>query len=164
MFDRAESEGAAAGSDVGMCGDVNIFMMDEDASESYAPGGSAGSGSAALFSAPASPPQQPQPKAAEVMVMIADGAYRRRGLAAEAVRAMLQYAHARLGVRRFVAKISDANAASLALFTHKLGFRVARAMPHFEETHLALDVDEAGTGLGPRAEIVVAAPPPPALA
>ena len=40
---------------------------------------------------------------------------------------------------RFVAKIGDANAASLGLFA-RLGFRVARAMPHFEETHMALDL------------------------
>jgi RimJ/RimL family protein N-acetyltransferase len=55
---------------------------------------------------------------------------------------MMAFAFRARGVRRFVAKISDANAASLRLFA-KLGFRLARAMPHFEETHMALDLSEA---------------------
>jgi RimJ/RimL family protein N-acetyltransferase len=111
---------------LGACGDVNIFMMDADAAADYAPPDAAVDVAAA----------------AEIMVMIAEPAFRRRGLAAEAVRAMMAFAFRTRGVRRFVAKISDANAASLRLFA-KLGFRVARAMPHFEETHMTLDLSEA---------------------
>ena len=125
----------------GACGDVNIFMMDSDAADDYAPppgpdagagagvGAGAGAGGAAVV-------------AAEIMVMIADPAFRRRGLASEAVCAMMAFAFRARGVTRFVAKIGDANAASLGLFA-RLGFRVARAMPHFEETHMSLDLAPA---------------------
>ena len=48
--------------------------------------------------------------------------YRRRGYAQECVRAMLDWAHERHGVRRFVASISPTNEASLRL-TAAFGFR-----------------------------------------
>ncbi len=45
-----------------------------------------------------------------------------------------------LGVTSFVAKISDDNAPSLALFQSKLGFAIAHVEPAFQETHLRLEV------------------------
>jgi ribosomal-protein-alanine N-acetyltransferase len=47
--------------------------------------------------------------------------YRRRGFAREAVQAMLDWAHATHGVRRFIASISPTNEASLSL-TQEFGF------------------------------------------
>lgn len=132
VHDRAESEARPEDPTSGMCGDINLFLMNDDASEDYSPPPAAGEAAA---------PSAPR-KAAEVMVMIADPAYRRRGYAAEAVRAILAFASGpSLGLTRFVAKITESNAASLALFQGpRLGFRVARRMPHFEEIHLALDL------------------------
>jgi hypothetical protein len=117
-----------------MCGDANLFLMDDDASEDYAPPPTSSTSSSS--SAPPTPP-----KAAEVMVMVADPSFRRKGVAREAVRALMQYAALELGVRRFVAKISDENEASMRLFGEALGYRVARRMPHFNEVHYALDVE-----------------------
>lgn len=138
---------------------MNIFLLDDDASADYAPplisdGGSsaaaattavsgASTGAALSDAAPES-----TPKAAEIMVMIAEPAYRRKGYAREAVVAMLQYAYRELGIRRFVAKITDSNQASLNLFQQKLGFQIVKVMAHFNEIHLARDVanvDELGT-------------------
>ena len=75
-----------------MVGDVNLFLYDKD-----------------------------DPSEAEMSVMIARGDARRRGLARDALRAMMRYGYTRLGVRRFVAKINQGNHASLALF-QALGF------------------------------------------
>ena len=132
VFDRAARSKLDA--TAGMCGDVNIFLMREDAAEDYA---IPDTGSAAGLAA-ASATAIPVPTA-EIMVMIAEADQRRRGFASEAVRAMMVFALRAHGVRRFVAKISDSNAPSLGLFG-RLGFRVARRMPHFEETHLVFEV------------------------
>jgi len=80
----------------GICGDVNIFMCDPDHSEDYAEASGAiaaatasatdGSAGDAARSGPGS-----DPVTAEIMVMIADGAYRGKGLATEAVCAMMRY-------------------------------------------------------------------------
>lgn len=51
-----------------------------------------------------------------------DPEHRRRGYAIEAVRAMLDWALARHGIRRFVASVAPDNDASLALIS-RLGFR-----------------------------------------
>ena len=121
VFDRALHEGggplcAHAG---GMVGDVNLFLLDAPrVAEDYF-GGAPGAGGGA----------------AEVMVMIAEPAFRRRGYAGEAVRALLRYGAEGLGLRRFVAKISEGNAPSRALFA-RLGFSVARRVAAFEEVHL----------------------------
>lgn len=42
----------------------------------------------------------------------------------------------RLGVSTFIAKISDCNAASLALFKTRLGFVECKRVPAFGEVHL----------------------------
>ena len=106
----------------GMCGDVNLFIMDSDASESY---------SLIESDIPV--------LAAEIMIMIAEPWARRKGYATEAVHAMMHFGIQVRGIRRFVAKIDDSNQASIGLFT-QLGFRVAKKMPYFSEIHMALDI------------------------
>ena len=128
IFDKGVQEEQQLSEDecsnvAGMCGDVNLFLMDEDASESYA-----------LTAESAAPV-----KAAEIMIMIAESWARGKGYAKEAIRAMMSYGVRARGIRRFVAKIDDTNLASLGLFA-SLGFRVAKKMPHFGETHLSLDI------------------------
>jgi RimJ/RimL family protein N-acetyltransferase len=155
VFDRAaRSEADAA---AGMCGDVNIFLMSEDAAEDYALPASEPAGAAAATTAAAAAATSAEPlPTAEIMVMIAEADQRRRGFASEAVRAMMVFALRSRGVRRFVAKISDSNAPSLALFG-RLGFRVARRMPHFQETHLAFEVASEAERVRLEAEAGVAA-------
>lgn len=130
------------------------------------------------------------PHCAELMIMIAEPAYRRMGLAQEAVKLMMRYGAAPLalpppcprpplihppslagldhcGVASFVAKISDDNAASLAMFTSKLRFVEWAKEPDFEETHLRWEGDEANLAwlreVTPSyTEGVFEHPPPPA--
>jgi RimJ/RimL family protein N-acetyltransferase len=45
------------------------------------------------------------------------------------LRLFMAYLHRELGVGRFTAKIGDANAASIALFTRALGFRELKRVP-----------------------------------
>ena len=52
--------------------------------------------------------------------------HRRRGLALEALTLFLAYCYSQLGVVRFMAKIGEANAPSLALFESTLGFKEVR--------------------------------------
>ena len=111
----------------GMLGDANLFLLDGASVADDYFGGAPCSGGAA-----------------EVMVMVAEAAYRRRGYAQRAVAALLWYGATALGLRRFVAKISEDNAASLALFTRRLGFREARRVAAFQEVHLALELGADG--------------------
>eukprot|EP01050_Picozoa_sp_SAG11_P020888 SAG11_NODE_3608_length_2343_cov_1.882799_2_plen_243_part_00 len=78
---------------------------------------------------------EPAHRAAEVEVMIAEPCARRKGLAAEALWLLLAYSVEALGVERFVAKIKIENAASISLFTTKLG--LCRQSPH--ELHVILN-------------------------
>ncbi|KAI8476502.1 MAG: GNAT domain-containing protein [Monoraphidium minutum] len=104
-----------------MAGDVNLFLNDnEDRS------------------------------AAEIEIMVAEPASRRKGLASEALTLFMAYAHRELGVARFTAKIGDANGPSLALFS-RLGFTELRRVAVFSEVHLELAVE------GPAAERLAAA-------
>ena len=113
------------GCTAGMVGDVNLFLQDAAlVAEDYFGGAACPGG------------------AAEVMVMIAEPEYRRRGCARRAVEALMWYGAASLNLLRFVAKISEDNAPSLALFTEKLGFRVARRVPAFQEVHLVRELGE----------------------
>ncbi|KAA0162337.1 hypothetical protein FNF31_00666 [Cafeteria roenbergensis] len=143
VFDRASADprtlpGAAAAEQPaagdgawseGMVGDVNLFLLDDDEG--------ATEGSDAF----------PECRTAEVMVMTAEPALRRSGVATEAVALMLRFGAERLGVRRFVAKISQSNTASLRLFTERLGFEVYREVEAFEETHLRLQVTDVARPL-----------------
>lgn len=139
VFDLVAHEGGGSSSSSaalghgtqGMLGDANLFLLDGTSfAEDYFGGVPCGSGSGG---------------AAEVMVMVAEPAYRRRGYAQRAVAALLWYGATALGLRRFVAKISEDNAASLALFTQKLGFREARRVAAFQEVHLVLELEGAGS-------------------
>jgi len=60
---------------------------------------------------------------AEIEVMVAEKRSRRKGIASEALEMCMAYAWKTMHVTTFVAKIGLGNAASLALFTEKLGFR-----------------------------------------
>ncbi|KAJ8487180.1 hypothetical protein ONZ51_g4322 [Trametes cubensis] len=78
----------------------------------------------------------------EVEIMIAEPAYRRRGIAHTALQLLLSYATdpaapAPLPVpkEKLVARIGDKNAASIRLF-EKLGFAVTKRVPVFEEVEL----------------------------
>ena len=132
VFDlEAHEAGAGAGAygrcTRGMLGDANLFLLDgASVAEDYFGGAPCSGG------------------AAEVMVMVAEAAYRRRGYAQRAVAALLWYGATALGLRRFVAKVSEDNAASLALFTRKLGFREARRVAAFQEVHLVLELGADG--------------------
>eukprot|EP01063_Lacrimia_lanifica_P018397 TRINITY_DN25318_c0_g1_i1.p2 TRINITY_DN25318_c0_g1~~TRINITY_DN25318_c0_g1_i1.p2 ORF type:complete len:205 (+),score=102.09 TRINITY_DN25318_c0_g1_i1:60-617(+) len=82
----------------------------------------------------------------EVEVMIAEAGQRRKGLAAEAVRLLMQYAAAEVRdanghpVRRFYAKILAKNAPSIRLFEQKLGFAHHKSVTVFDEEHYCMDV------------------------
>lgn len=104
----------------GMVGDANIFFLPTDNCGAYLE--AAGAASNAVC--------------AEIMVMIASSAARRRGCAVAAVAALLRYAMEHCAVEAFVAKISEDNAASLSLFTDRLGFAEAKRLPCFAEIHL----------------------------
>ncbi|GET88527.1 hypothetical protein, conserved [Leishmania tarentolae] len=71
----------------------------------------------------------------EVEVMVADTAFRRRGLAEVAVRMIMQYAVAVCGGTRFVAKILAGNTGSIALFTERLKFVPFKEVKVFSEVH-----------------------------
>lgn len=77
------------------------------------------------------------PKAAEVELMIAEPAARRRGLGREAAEAMFAYAARELGATLFRAKIGEDNAPSLALFRN-MGFKDVSYSTHFKEITLEL--------------------------
>lgn len=125
-----------------MVGDVNLFLLQEDEDEGEE-GGADGP-------PPSPPPSRPPPPAAvgEVEIMVAVPAARRRGLGAAAVRLLLTYARAHLGLGRVVAKVGRGNAASVRLFTAALGFRVAKEVPVFDEVHLRADLAEGVGGDG----------------
>lgn len=128
-----------------MAGDVNLFFLEKDRSE------------------------------AEIMVMTAEPASRRKGMGSEAALLMIRYgscwsafrdplgvrgargvreegwSHAvreslsagveELGVKRFTAKISDSNEASIQMFT-RLGFGEPKTVAVFSEVHLHLDATD----------------------
>jgi len=93
-----------------MAGDVNLFFNDPD-----------------------------DTKVAEIEIMIAEERSRGRGLATQALRAMMYYAGTKLQCTKFVAKIGEANKASLALF-QKLGFKQVNYSKIFKEVQEELDV------------------------
>jgi len=69
----------------------------------------------------------------ELEVMLARREYRGRGLATEAVKAIMRFSERRLGVSRFVAKVLAKNAASVSLFERRLGFRLVEYVEAFDE-------------------------------
>ena len=116
-----------------MAGDVNLFFNEPDdksvAEIEVRSASHNGRGDRPADSHPPPPPAQ---------IMIAEPRSRRRGLAQEALRLMMAYAAESLGCRRFVAKIGQANVASLGLF-RKLGFREFKRVEVFSEVHMELE-------------------------
>lgn len=152
IFDRqAAAAGAAGGGPplAGMCGDVNLFLLEDDDDEGGGSGNGSGSGGGGGNdgNAPGS-----RGWLAEVMVMVADPASRRRGLAREAVALLMEYGRQHLGVREYVAKVADDNAPSLRLFQDRLQFVEVKRVAAFGEVHLrgppGADVATNATALG----------------
>jgi RimJ/RimL family protein N-acetyltransferase len=81
---------------------------------------------------------------AEIEVMVAEAASRRRGVAAEALRLLMAWAIRNTGVQRFRAKIGFDNAPSLALF-RKLGFAEVSRSEVFREATLELAAEGASS-------------------
>ena len=79
---------------------------------------------------------------AEIEVMVAEEAFRGRGLATEAIQLLMCYAFEKVNIRRFVAKILSTNAASIHLFRDKLQFLPFKEVCVFGETHFERVVDE----------------------
>lgn len=103
-----------------MVGDVNLYLLDAE-NEGIDP-------STAVV--------------AELEVMIAEAASRRKGLAKMALRLMMTYARAELGVEVFVAKVLEGNEASIRLFEDVFDFKEYRKVTAFGEVHLKLEVDD----------------------
>mmetsp|Transcript_10193 Transcript_10193/g.13267 ORF Transcript_10193/g.13267 Transcript_10193/m.13267 type:complete len:206 (-) Transcript_10193:1364-1981(-) len=82
--------------------------------------------------------------AAEIEVMVAVTEARRGGIGLCAVTLMMKYAHKKLNLTRFVAKIGDGNHASKALFTQKLGYKQVSHCDVFNETTLEYNLSDDG--------------------
>ncbi|KAK4789760.1 hypothetical protein SAY86_017064 [Trapa natans] len=96
-----------------MVGDVNIYMNDPD-----------------------------DPFVAEIEIMVAESKSRGKGLGKESVLLMMAFAIKNLEIRKFRAKIGDANTASLDMF-RKLGFEEASHSKIFKEVTLELPLSES---------------------
>ena len=142
--DGVGGEGDASGSEGGafsvptarMIGDVNLFLSQVDVDEYDRVEDEDDDG--VIDWGPPPPPPTPTLLQAEIDVMIAAPAARRRGNARAAVLLMVRYGVRTLGVQRVVAKILVANEASLALFT-KIGFVERRRVEGYGEVHLVLE-------------------------
>ncbi|KAG2499865.1 hypothetical protein HYH03_002156 [Edaphochlamys debaryana] len=87
-------------------------------------------------------------QAAEIEVMVAEKASRGKGIAKEALRLLMAYAHKELGVKRFVAKIHEVNEPSRKLF-EGLGYVEFKRVPVFGEVHYELQTEKASGWLEP---------------
>lgn len=145
-----------------MIGDCNLFLLDEDEDDGEAgaasafdwstAGGTAQGMNPGLRRATAATTPASPSRTFEVEVMVADTSFRRRGLAEAAVRMLMQYAVAVCGATRFVAKILDSNAGSIALFTRHLGFVPFKEVKVFHEVHFARSIKTAAERLAWEAE------------
>ena len=80
---------------------------------------------------------------AELEVMVAEPASRRRGIARESLLMLMRWVGDSVpGVSEFVVKVTNENEASLQLFKG-LGFRVRRVLDVFEQTELRLSAADA---------------------
>ena len=77
----------------------------------------------------------------EIELMIAESDHRNKGLGKEVLQLMMAFCREVVGVRSFVAKIKDTNAASMHLF-EKLGFRLVSESAVFQEKTLQLDFQQ----------------------
>lgn len=83
---------------------------------------------------------------AEIEVMIADAAFRRRGMARDALVLMINYVRSNLkGISKLVAKILQDNTPSVKLF-QKIGFKHVRDLKVFEEVHYGMELGD-GNGI-----------------
>jgi len=146
------------------CGDVNLYLIDEDGADDdgedveghdgsaptetgvhaaigngAANGNGTANGSSEAKETAARKPRKSKGLLAEIEVMVAVSDFRRRGIAGEAVSLLMGYAAKSLGIGRFRAKIIEKNPASLNLF-RKLGFREICRKPVFGEIWLQKDV------------------------
>ncbi|KAF6264895.1 GNAT domain-containing protein [Scenedesmus sp. NREL 46B-D3] len=113
LLDRSQADTPGTGSHGGgMAGDVNFFFNDHD-----------------------------DHTIAEAEVMVAEPASRRQGLALEALQLFMAYGVKFLGVTKFRVKIGENNAASVALFSRKLGFVEVSRSAVFKEVTLELAVE-----------------------
>jgi RimJ/RimL family protein N-acetyltransferase len=145
-----------------MAGDVNLFLSQEDPTEDD-PDCASGTGDNAQVPNDAEDIQMPARyhatagTQAEIDIMIADPAFRGRGLGREACELMLRYGAQRLGVRRFFCKIQESNVASLQLFK-SMGFAQCGYAECFREVELELRCEGktdsiAKSSLGSRIDI-----------
>lgn len=108
----------------GMCGDVNAFFTPWDPSSDE----------------PAEADMAEAPLLAELEIMVAEAAHRRRGVAKQALRLFMHYVVEHVPrTCAFCAKIGDANLASIALF-EQLGFTEHKRMAVFEQVELRVPV------------------------
>lgn len=75
---------------------------------------------------------------AEINVMIGEYSARKKGLAKESVKIMMDFGCAFYNRTKFIAKISSHNAPSIALF-EKLGFTLFADVVSFDEKHFSLE-------------------------
>jgi len=78
---------------------------------------------------------------AELNVMVAEEASRRKGLATETLQLMIDFARTKLELSKFVAKIQTDNESSLRLFG-KLRFEETEYVEQFKEHTLTLEVED----------------------
>ncbi|GAB6020395.1 N-acetyltransferase 9 [Chamberlinius hualienensis] len=93
-----------------MVGDVNLFLCDEE------------------------------PFSAEVEIMIAEEAFRGRGLGTQAILLMMGYGVSNLSIKSFTAKIKLKNEQSIRLF-EKLGFKKTEICQVFQEQTMKMDIN-----------------------
>lgn len=113
-----------------MCGDVNLFLSDED--DECIPEKD-GNGNSYQNPSQDNTNNDAPRKQAELDIMIAEEDCRGRGLGKEAVCLMMLYAAETLGIRRFIVKIKEYNTASKVLFEKKLDFVESNYAECFKE-------------------------------
>ncbi len=126
-----------------MCGDVNAFFSELEAADDTPVRLNA-------YGLPVVDDEPPPPRdrataslQAELEVMVAEPASRRRGIARESLLMLMRWVLENVpGVSEFVVKVTNENVASLQLFKG-LGFRVRRVLNVFEQTELRMSVADA---------------------
>lgn len=139
LFCCEQCEGIAAVGDLGetaAVGDVNLFihdyLQDDDEEEENAEDRCVGADD-----------EEESATVAEVEIMIAEESARRSGYGQIAIKLMTQYAIEWLGIKRFIAKISQDNTPSLNMFQNKLMYKIYDVVECFDEVHLDWNVDKS---------------------
>lgn len=131
-----------------MVGDVNLFLSplndddDENDNENDNESNDASDNDRPPNHSNGNDGAVPTPTAlqAEIDIMIAETAYRNKGLGREATCCMLWYGAQHLDIMKYVCKIHESNGASLSLFEHSLGFERRHFAQCFGEWELVLDL------------------------